>query len=65
MMRRGRITMECPWCKKTLEVDRDAGDPPEAVRIALQCDTCDDGDFHSPVFYAADGEQVFEKELRS
>lgn len=51
MMRQGRINMICPWCMKRLEVDRDDTDPPEAVLISLVCDTCHDGDFHTPEFY--------------
>jgi hypothetical protein len=39
-------------------VHREDTDPPTAVRATLQCDRCDDGDFHSPEFFDGDGKWV-------
>lgn len=49
------ITIECPDCSRTMLIDRDRTDPSMAVRLRLQCDQCDDGDFHSPEYVDADG----------
>lgn len=52
------IKLRCPDCNRMLEVDREPEDPAQAVEIVLQCDRCDDGDFHSPVYYDKDGKEL-------
>jgi len=52
------MVLECPYCRREVVVDRDATDPPAAVRAKLQCDRCSDGDFHSPEFFDGNGAWV-------
>lgn len=53
------ITFICPRCKRhNPEIRRIATDPPNAVCAVLVCNFCDDGDFHSPEFFDADGKWV-------
>lgn len=53
------ITFACPDCKReNPEVARIDTDPPNAVRVVLQCNYCDDGDRHSPEFFDSDGKWV-------
>ena len=52
------IELRCPDCKKTLTVKRDEHDYPEAVRVEVRCDECDDGDFAEVCHYDADGKHI-------
>lgn len=54
----GEIVLWCPDCGREVSVSRVEMDPPSAVRARLQCDRCDDGDFHSPDYTDADGRWV-------
>lgn len=53
-----RIELRCPICKKSQLVERDAGDPPSAVRAELSCPSCWDGDRDAPAFFDAAGAWV-------
>lgn len=53
-----RITLRCPKCGNQKLVPRDKTDPPETALVVLQCDRCNEGDFDSPLYYAADGRQL-------
>lgn len=48
----------CADCKKSMEVRRDEHDYPEAVRVEVRCDKCDDGDFAEVMHYDADGKHI-------
>lgn len=52
------IKLQCPKCSATEQVDRDPLDPPRATRVEIICPACDDGDRHSPTFFAEDGSEV-------
>ena len=39
------ILLRCRYCARQMEVERDEYDYPEAVRVEVKCDKCDDGDF--------------------
>ena len=49
------IELRCPDCKKMMVVRRDEHDYPEAVRVEVRCDDCDDGDFAEVCHYDANG----------
>lgn len=53
-----RVTLRCPECKNQKLVPRDKTDPPETALVILQCDRCNEGDFDSPMYFAADGRQL-------
>ena len=52
------ITLRCPGCKSTMEGERADTDPKRAALMEIICPECDDGDRHSPVFFADDGSEV-------
>lgn len=52
------ITMRCPDCDKTVQSPRDPTDYPETHTIVVQCDECDDGDFHEAFHLDADGKHI-------
>ena len=55
------ITLVCPECGKSEKSNRvRLLDPPEAVKITIICYDCDDGDFHAPVYYGADGKEILQ-----
>lgn len=35
------ITLECPKCKRTKEVDRHKSDPPGTARVVYKCPECE------------------------
>ena len=41
-----------------MEVQRDEHDYPEAVRVEVRCDECDDGDFAEVCQYDAAGKHI-------
>ena len=53
-----RITLRCPKCKNQKLVPRDKTDPPETALVVSQCDRCNEGDFDSLLYFAADGRQL-------
>ena len=55
---RTHILLRCPDCKREIEVKRDEHDYPEAVRVEVRCDKCDDGDFAEVMHYDADGKHI-------
>lgn len=52
------ILLRCPECKREMEVQRDEHDYPEAVRLEVRCDECDDGDFAEVCQYDAAGKHI-------
>lgn len=52
------ITLRCPRCDTHREVPRCAADPASAATVFIVCLHCDDGDFHSPRFEDAQGNEV-------
>ena len=52
------ILLRCPDCKREMEVQRDERDYPEAVRVEVRCEECDDGDFAEVCHYDADGKHI-------
>ncbi|KRG43218.1 hypothetical protein ARC78_07585 [Stenotrophomonas pictorum JCM 9942] len=52
------ILLRCPDCKRELQVQRDEMDYPEAVRVEVRCDQCDDGDFAEVMHFDADGQHI-------
>ena len=54
----GMIFLVCPDCKRAMEVKRDESDYPEAVRVEVRCDECDDGDFSEVCQYDANGKHI-------
>jgi hypothetical protein len=54
----GRLLLRCPKCRREMPVARADYDYPEAVRMEIVCPECDDGDFHEPFYYDAQGKQI-------
>jgi hypothetical protein len=53
------VTLECPKCKRTMPgCAKEDTDPPSAARVVIICNNCDDGDFHEPAFFDAEGREV-------
>ena len=52
------ILLRCPDCKREMEVQRDEHDYPEAVRVEVRCEECDDGDFAEVCHYDAAGKHI-------
>lgn len=48
------VTFECPDCGRKKTVERCDGDHPTARICVLQCNRCDDGDFHEPEWFTED-----------
>lgn len=53
-----QIELRCPRGARSLSVARDEYDYPEAVRVEVVCDKCDDGDFAEVMHYDADGNHI-------
>ena len=54
----GLVTLRCPDCGKTRHVARESTDYHDTHTVELQCDSCDDGDFHSEVHFDANGRHI-------
>jgi hypothetical protein len=52
------ILLRCPKCNREMQVARDYTDYPEAVRVEVTCDRCDDGDFSELMHFDADGNHI-------
>ena len=52
------VLFECPDCGRTLHVDRLEDDPPTGRKCILQCDRCDDGDFHESRWLDENGKDL-------
>lgn len=52
------IKMECPKCGKSKLTDRDEFDPPQAVKVHIQCPDCNAGDFDSPHHFDVAGREI-------
>ena len=55
----GRLLLRCPKCGRSQATDRQENDYPEAVRLEIVCPKCDDGDFHEPFYYDAQGKHIY------
>lgn len=55
------IAFECPKCGRRDNLSREDTDPANAVSATLICPNCDDGDFHCPEFYDAEGRHLDEE----
>ena len=53
--RHGLILLRCPLCCREKHICRSTYDYPEAVALEIVCPDCDDGDFHEPRYYDAEG----------
>lgn len=54
----GVIELRCPKCKRTMMAERQPEDYPEAARIEVTCDRCDDGDFSETMYFDAAGKHI-------
>lgn len=54
------IAFTCPKCLRRDNLTREKTDPVKAFSATLVCPDCDDGDFHSPEFFDADGRHIDE-----
>lgn len=52
------ILLRCPYCKREMEAERADTDYPEAVRLEVRCDNCDDGGFDETMYYDAAGKHI-------
>jgi len=52
------IDLHCPKCKRTMSVERQDTDYPEAVRLEVTCNECDDGDFAESFYYDSAGKHI-------
>ena len=53
------IRLRCAGCKREMQVERAAYDPPQAeVLVTSACDQCDKGDFEMVHYLGADGAEV-------
>jgi hypothetical protein len=52
------LLLRCPKCRKEMEVERQAHDYPEAVRLELACEECNGGDFEESCYFDADGKHI-------
>lgn len=55
------ITLVCPRCPATLTVERMEIDPPDAVKIEVQCPKCDQGDFGESHYFDFAGRLIFNR----
>ena len=53
--RRGLILLRCPLCCREKHICRSTYDYTDAVTLEIVCPDCDDGDFHEPLYYDAEG----------
>jgi hypothetical protein len=54
-----QITFRCPKCRTQREGKRlDEFDPEDADIIEIICPQCDDGDFHAPVYFNTQGNEM-------
>lgn len=58
MLRDNEIMLECPKCQRRMVASREASDPLEAAKVHIQCPKCNGGDFDTPHYYDADGNEV-------
>ncbi len=52
------ILFRCPKCCADKFVEKLGEDPPGAWFAEMVCPRCDDGDFHSPTYFDADGNWI-------
>lgn len=52
------IALECPKCNGRTLAIREPADPACAVRVQIMCPACNPGDFDSPVYFDAEGNEV-------
>ena len=57
-MNDGMVTLRCPMCRKEIHVAREANDPPSTVLVQLNCEECGAGDFASPSYFNAAGQEL-------
>ena len=57
-MNKDKITLKCPTCKKTKQVEREQFDPSAAVIMELECTECGHGGFDDPVYFDKDGKEL-------
>jgi hypothetical protein len=55
---KNQLLLRCPLCKRERMVTRQIGDYPEAVRMEIQCDRCNTGDFDEVMYYDAGGKHI-------
>jgi len=55
-----KITLRCPKCKRTMQVTKDATNPPNTAIVEAPCDKCDrGGDKPETSYYNAKGQQIY------
>lgn len=52
------IVLCCPKCDRTQRAPADEADPEGTTTIRIICPKCDDGDFHEPHYFDADGMEL-------
>lgn len=52
------VKLKCPKCKRTLTVERQDLDPPKTALVEIQCPECNGGDFDTPIFFDAQGNEL-------
>lgn len=52
------ILLCCPYCERQMEVERIEHDYPEAVRVEVRCEQCDDGGFAEVMHFDVAGKHI-------
>lgn len=52
------VMLRCPKCDRTQRAPADETDPEGTATIRVICPKCDDGDFHEPHYFDANGMEL-------
>jgi hypothetical protein len=53
------VTLVCPKCQRRAQVEKYETDPVGTTEVHVVCDRCNPGDFDVPVYFSADGQELF------
>lgn len=56
-LRRKLVTLECPGCKRTKQVQSEDTDPPNTAKVVFMCDRCPE-DAAIIDYFDAEGRQI-------
>lgn len=56
--RRPKVMLHCPKCGRKQKADMDKDDPPGTAVVQVQCPKCVGGDFDTPAYFDANGNEI-------